>query len=157
VASSAAPPSEDALKAKPSREEYEAAYAPFTQAATNDPESLVDAIMANTPDQQRATMAQYRSWMIATFADAFRQGAQAFLDEGEAIFFKPWGFTPDTIRLPVHLWHGEEDLSVPVAHAHRLAESIPSCKAVYLPSVGHFLPAEALNAIYETLRQALSG
>lgn len=155
VASSPAPPTEETLASRPSRAELEAQYGPFAQQASNDPVGLAEGIIVSAPEEQRAAMEQYRAWWHDVFPDAFQQGPQAFFDEGEATFFVPWGFALDSIHERVYLWHGEEDLSVPVAHAHLIAESVPDCIATYLPGVGHLLPINVVDQIYRTLRSAI--
>ncbi len=151
VVSSPAPPSEDALTSMPSRAEIETQYGPFAQQAFDDPADLVNEMIANAPEGQGTIMEQYRGWLVANFIEAFRQGPQAFFDDGETTLFKSWGFALDTIGVRVYVWHGEDDHSVPIANAHLIAKNIPDCIATYLPGVDHLLPFEALDNIYRTL------
>lgn len=51
----------------------------------------------------------------------------------------PWGFTPGEVRVPVLLWHGDQDRNVPIAHGRRLAGMLPDCRARFLPGDGHYL------------------
>ena len=50
---------------------------------------------------------------------------------------KPWGFPLQEVTIPVHLWHGEEDRSTPIAMARAMAAAIPNCRTTYLPGEGH--------------------
>jgi pimeloyl-ACP methyl ester carboxylesterase len=67
-----------------------------------------------------------------------------------------WGFRPQDVRVPVHLWHGERDERVSPAAARRLVDQIPDCRATYDPDGSHLtvLPRNA-NHILDTLAQPL--
>jgi pimeloyl-ACP methyl ester carboxylesterase len=52
--------------------------------------------------------------------------------------FRPWGFEPRDVRVPVVLWHGRRDRLVPVRHALSLAASLPACATHLEPRAGHF-------------------
>ena len=54
------------------------------------------------------------------------------------LYGRDWGFPLHAIRAPMRLWHGEKDTVVPPAMAHRLADEIPTCRAVFDPDDGHF-------------------
>jgi pimeloyl-ACP methyl ester carboxylesterase len=68
-----------------------------------------------------------------------------------AICIRDWGFELQDIEMPVHLWHGELDLNVPVAHAHAQGAAIPSATLHLCAGEGHWLlvdhMAEILSAI----------
>jgi pimeloyl-ACP methyl ester carboxylesterase len=49
----------------------------------------------------------------------------------------PWGFELASIRVPVQLWHGDQDRFVPVAHGRWLADRIPGVEAHIQPGEGH--------------------
>ena len=44
-----------------------------------------------------------------------------------------------TIKAPVYLWHGENDVHSPVAGAKVLASQIPTCESFFIPGQDHFL------------------
>ena len=58
------------------------------------------------------------------FAEALRDSADGWIDDALA-FCAPWGFNLADITVPVLLWHGENDMFSPVAHARWLADQIP--------------------------------
>jgi pimeloyl-ACP methyl ester carboxylesterase len=64
---------------------------------------------------------------------------------------RPWGFDPGEVPGPVNLWHGRRDVLVPVAHALRLAEAIPSCATFLEPRGGHFFFSRRLAEIIAPL------
>lgn len=43
------------------------------------------------------------------------------------------------LQVPTLVVHGEEDPILPIAHGRRLAETIPSARALFLPNEGHVL------------------
>lgn len=58
------------------------------------------------------------------------------------LFAEPWGFRLDEITVPVHIWHGTEDVNVPIAHAHRYAELIVDSTLHLAEGEGHMLVYE---------------
>lgn len=61
---------------------------------------------------------------------------------------KPWGFRPEEIRIPVKLWHGAQDKTVPANMSREQHERIHSSTLVILPEEGHFsLPVKHMEII----------
>ncbi len=78
-----------------------------------------------------------RQQYIDTILKAFHSGTRGVaLDY--ALSMKDWGFRLEDISIEVHLWHGEDDTVVPPAMGKYLAETIPNCRASFLPQEGHF-------------------
>ena len=55
----------------------------------------------------------------------------------------------------MHLWHGEQDRFVPVAHARAVAAALPRCRARFDADDGHFFfrrrMPEVLGALVDQL------
>ena len=52
--------------------------------------------------------------------------------------FAPGSGRVDLIECPVHIWHGEKDLVVPVVYAHQMKEALKDKAHLHLiPHVGH--------------------
>jgi pimeloyl-ACP methyl ester carboxylesterase len=75
---------------------------------------------------------------IEAYTGALRNGAKAAVDELR-MFTEPWGFSVGAIRVPVKVWHGTEDLNVPVNAVRALVARIPGCGARYVDGAGHSL------------------
>ncbi len=103
-----------------------------------DPEKQTDRIAALAPAADKAIYAdpRIRAIMIANTLEAYRQGAKGAAWD-VALFARPWEFDPAAITTPVHLWHGEADMSVPVANGHYMAKTLPHCSATFLPDEAH--------------------
>lgn len=69
-------------------------------------------------------------------ADALRHGTRATVQE-LALIRRPWGFPLSEITMPVHLWHGVLDRSVPIAFARRLTRELPDATLHVGDSSGH--------------------
>lgn len=66
----------------------------------------------------------------------------------------PWGFSVSDISMPVILWHGEEDMLVPVAHGRYLSRTLPNCHAHFVPAEGHI--SLIVNHFNEILDEVIS-
>jgi pimeloyl-ACP methyl ester carboxylesterase len=75
-------------------------------------------------------------YLAASMREATQQGVAGWRDDDLA-FDKPWGFSIEDIRLPVQLWHGEQDLFVPISHGRWLASHIPTAEAHLEQQDGH--------------------
>lgn len=71
-------------------------------------------------------------------SEAYRNGGQA-LHREVILLTQPWGFHLGEIRTKIHLWHGEEDTTVPVNLAKYVARTLPDCQPRFYPGEGHTL------------------
>ena len=68
------------------------------------------------------------------------QGGVEALDgwlDDDLAFTRDWGFDPASITVPTYLWHGTEDLMVPVHHAESLARRMPDAQVRIREGEGH--------------------
>ena len=106
------------------------------------PEQLLELwqTLLGPSDREVATGA-----LAAFLLDHMRAGigssGDGWIDDGRA-FVAPWGFDLASIRVPVQLWHGEQDQFVPHAHGVWLAEHIPGVDAHLTAEDGHLTLAE---------------
>jgi pimeloyl-ACP methyl ester carboxylesterase len=70
--------------------------------------------------------------------EAYRKGAQGVYWEVVTLA-TPWGFRLEDINKKIHLWHGEEDTTVPPHMGRYVARSLPDCEPRFYPGEGHTL------------------
>jgi len=81
--------------------------------------------------------------------ESYRQGGVG--SWYDAMIPSNWPIPLSEIETNVHLWQGEEDVSVPPSMGHYLAEQIPHCEATFIPGAGHFWIFEHLAEMLEKL------
>ncbi|MEJ2591623.1 MAG: alpha/beta hydrolase [Candidatus Thiodiazotropha sp.] len=107
--------------------------------------------MVPPPDHQVLSRPQVRETIVASLNESVRGGAEGVLQE-MAIYAAPWGFEPEAIDMPIALWHGTADDTVPVKQGRELAQRLPDCSARYIEGEGHFsLPVDHMDEIVEAL------
>jgi pimeloyl-ACP methyl ester carboxylesterase len=89
-------------------------------------------------DRRVATQPQVRESLADSYTLAFRQGVCGQVHDW-GIIASPWGFRPEDIHVPVHLYHGGLDDRVPLHHARDLARRVPHCNLTESPDEGHML------------------
>lgn len=70
--------------------------------------------------------------------EAYRNGGQALHWEVLTLT-RPWGFRLQDIHTKIHLWHGEQDTTVPAKLARYVARTLPDCEPRFYPGEGHTL------------------
>jgi pimeloyl-ACP methyl ester carboxylesterase len=74
----------------------------------------------------------------ASQSEGLRQGTRGFALEAR-LLVRPWDFRLEEIRVPVHVWHGTEDVDTPVAMGKELATRIPNSHLTICPGEAHML------------------
>jgi pimeloyl-ACP methyl ester carboxylesterase len=88
--------------------------------------------------------------------EALRAGPEGYAWD-LALATRPWGFPLEDIRIPVHIWHGELDVTTPIAMGRYLAAVIPGARARFLPNAGHFVSHAIWPELLAATRAALAG
>src|SRR5207302_6015031 len=93
--------------------------------------------LAVSPEADRRVLAEFdEEAILAAAVDAFRAGSRGAAQE-MTLFARPWGFDLSDIVVPVELWHGSDDVNVPVAVARHVARHLPQCTSHILDGEGH--------------------
>jgi pimeloyl-ACP methyl ester carboxylesterase len=122
-----------------------------------DPESLLDELKKemSAPDRRIvADVAIYRQ-LLRTYEEAVKYGPYGWLDDTLA-FRKRWGFELKEIRVPVLLWHGEDDVFSPAAHSRWMADRIPEATVEVEAGAAHFDAVQFLPRLLARMKTASS-
>ncbi len=90
------------------------------------------------PDNKMLAMPGGLQVCLDSTREAFRSGMTGHAWEG-FLLTRPWGFELEKIRLPVQLWHGEQDPDAPVGMGRAVARALPDCRARFLEGESHLL------------------
>jgi pimeloyl-ACP methyl ester carboxylesterase len=101
-----------------------------------------DAAIVSRPEVQRMFLQEARR-ASATSAKAAAQDFQ--------LFSRDWGFKLEDIEIPVHLWQGDADRNVPLAHARQMADAIPGATLHETAGGGHLMSLDRVGEIFSTL------
>jgi pimeloyl-ACP methyl ester carboxylesterase len=88
-----------------------------------------------TPTDAAALTGELAEYLIAAERDGLAPGSQGWWDDN--CMMKPWGFDLASIKVPVLLLHGRQDMFVPFGHGKWLAAHIPGVQARLLDDDGH--------------------
>ncbi|HEY0747062.1 MAG TPA: alpha/beta hydrolase [Steroidobacteraceae bacterium] len=88
-------------------------------------------------DQDIVRDPRYCDSLKKSMIEACHQGPRGLHDDMRAIA-RPWGFSLKDVRVPVLLWHGEIDKTIPVEVGRYLAGTLSNSSAKFLPNAGHF-------------------
>jgi pimeloyl-ACP methyl ester carboxylesterase len=117
-----------------------------------DPETLLTQIelQMTEPDRRVVRDISMRRLLAETYAEAVRTGPYGWIDDVLALR-ATWGFSLESIRCPVLLWHGADDTFSPVSHARWLAERIDHAQIHVEKNAAHFTAVEILPDLFSWL------
>lgn len=105
--------------------------------ARTDPAGAMEARAAGKSEAEAAIhRGEAGRLLTAQTAESGRQGHRQAVAE-MAILGRPWGFDLRDIAIPVGIWHGRRDRTVPVGSAAYLARVIPEATLTVHEDVGH--------------------
>jgi pimeloyl-ACP methyl ester carboxylesterase len=114
----------------------------------NNPESLLEALIPELTSTDRRVVndVAIRRLLTETYAEALRDSADGWIDDVLAIR-RPWGVDLSSIKTPVLLWHGADDVFSPVEHTYWLARQMQTSVVKIQPGAAHFSAVEILPKI----------
>lgn len=115
--------------------------------------SLGSALTVGPRDLELFERDDFRQRVLRMLVETFRQGARgpAYDYTLEA---RPWGVPLNSIQVPIHIWHGEEDRLVPPAQSRILAQALPAATTHFVPGEEHF--SLDVNRVGDILKSALT-
>jgi pimeloyl-ACP methyl ester carboxylesterase len=104
------------------------------------PGFFVDHFNDDVPpaDRRWLSMPSVNREAAETLREAFRRGVWGYVQDIR-VLARPWRFALQDIRVPVQLWHGDEDMVIPLHHGRYLASAIPGATLRICPGEGHML------------------
>jgi len=127
----------------------------LAQNPRRNPERYFERTFAESspPDQAILSQPEIKAMLTLNWVEGFRQGARGFTREG-IIFAHAWGFPLKEITVPVFIWHGDADASIPLSMAEHIAHAIPNSKLRVIPNEGHFLLFKYWEEILSNILQS---
>lgn len=103
-----------------------------------------DLYLAIGPRSDRELLArpEMRQMFIDDLVSAGRVSFRALAYDA-VLFSRWWGFDVADIDTPVFLWHGDDDLVIPLAHGERMAGLLPNSRLSVVPGQGHLAMLDA--------------
>ncbi|MFP4314833.1 MAG: alpha/beta fold hydrolase [Desulfovibrionales bacterium] len=96
---------------------------------------------------------EIRTVLAASLGESIRQGAQGIATD-LCLYVQEWGFDLQDIRIPVIIWQGRRDVTVPEEMGRQLQRTIPKSSAYFLPEEGHFsVPLARMDRILSRIVQ----
>lgn len=111
--------------------------------------SGMDAMFGGT-DADVMTDPTLRHHLFVMLNEGLRQGAEGGGWDNVA-WLGHWDIDLASVRCPVHLWYGEHDSTIPVAHGQWLAEHLSDARLVVQTGQGHLGPMRNLGQMLSTL------
>jgi pimeloyl-ACP methyl ester carboxylesterase len=104
------------------------------------PGFFVDHFNEGIPDADRRwlSMPSVNRGAVDTLREALRPGVWGYVQDIRVLAGR-WGFAPEDVRVPVQLWHGDEDRVIPLHHSRYLASVLPDATLRICPGEGHML------------------
>lgn len=100
-------------------------------------QAIVDSMHGADREALEALDAERRRRFItAPMIEALATGTTGAVEDLR-VLRAPWGFGVQSIGVPVHLWHGEDDDATPKQMGGWLAAMIPGAAVRFLPGEGH--------------------
>ena len=129
-------------------------FAKFTRDVRRDPAAVFAMMKGLGPaDQEILGREDFRQAFAANVAEAFRQGSRGPAHD-YTLEARPWGVPLGQIRVPVEIWHGQDDRLVSPQQSRILAAALPGATTHFVPGQGHLLLAG--DHAKAALRSALS-
>jgi pimeloyl-ACP methyl ester carboxylesterase len=105
-----------------------------------------------TSDDDRTLTPGLAEWLTGMMHGAAAQGVVGARDDGLALVAS-WGFDVGSITVPVAIWAGGRDATVPYAHGRWLAAHIPGAIPHLLDGAGHITLVNDLEVVLAELLQ----
>jgi pimeloyl-ACP methyl ester carboxylesterase len=133
-------------------------FAVMLRSGRRHPEAGLDRFSRMLPACDTEVMArpEIRSQLVEQAAEFSSSTARTSIQD-MALGIREWGFSIAEIDIPVHVWHGDLDRNVPLAHGRLLAKTIPNATLHECPGQGHWLVVDRMEEVLRVLASSSSG
>lgn len=116
------------------------------------PERVLAVALQQMPaaDAKALEQPDVRDSFVATLRHSSRTAGRAAAQDF-GLIARDWGFRLSDIEVPVHVWQGDADVNVPLAHAQRQAAAIPGAVLRVIEGEGHLMSATHMEEILREL------
>jgi pimeloyl-ACP methyl ester carboxylesterase/DNA-binding NarL/FixJ family response regulator len=107
-----------------------------------NPQKLIERLGQNLCPSDKAILKHpdFHDLFLKNLNEVYCQGANHYAHEVEiAMHQNDWGFTPQEITQPIHMWHGEQDFGIPLALGKKFQRLAPNATLTVIPDKGHYL------------------
>lgn len=101
-------------------------------------------------DHELFTRTEINEMFEKDVAEAFRQGAKGVVND-LFLLSEFWDFSLNNIEIPVNIWHGVEDGTVPLAMAQYFNDNLPCSELHFVEDAGHFFAIEKTREIFASV------
>jgi pimeloyl-ACP methyl ester carboxylesterase len=104
-----------------------------------DPDALFSTVerSVGAADKEVLALPGFREALDRDMGEAFRQGGRGPAHD-LTLEARPWGVALERIRVPIEIWHGEDDRVASPEQSHILARTVPLVTEHLVPGEGHF-------------------
>lgn len=108
--------------------------------ALADVEKSTRQLMASIPQADKDVLYEPANvdMLVRGIREGFRPGYQGVAQD-DILINQEWGFNLAAIQPRIDIWHGEEDVNVPLHAAQYLSARLPHHRDMFLSGKGHFL------------------
>ncbi len=113
---------------------------PVAKMVSRNPAGAKKFVPSSAPEADKKAFARSDIQEVdrQDLVEAYRNGAQGAFWEVVTLA-SPWGFRLEDINKKIHLWHGEEDTTVPPHMGRYVARTLPDCEPRFYAGEGHML------------------
>ena len=128
------------------------AHAFIIKGMTKAPDRAMASLNKTLPrvDQDCVSKPEVAKFIIDGAIEAARPGLLGWAYD-DKILNEPWGFSPRDLPagIPIDLWWGDEDTSIPLEHGRQLAAQLPNATMNVVAGAGHFgIGLEGIDAVF---------
>ncbi|HEX3327173.1 MAG TPA: alpha/beta hydrolase [Actinomycetota bacterium] len=107
---------------------------------------------ASPSDRRLLERPEIAANILAGAQESVRGGAKGMALDMVLLMGRPWGFRPEDVQVPAHLWYGSDDQIVPEAMGRQLAGLLQHSELKVFGGEGHMILFEHWVEILESLR-----